>query len=139
MNKLFLLLFTLLILGSNGIIGAVVEQKAVTSQDNDNKNDVLTENDQRLYRWKNADDLWGYIDKTGQVVIPCQWKGAWEFCEGLALVKDNESKYGYIDKTGLLVIPCQWKYAYIFKDGLARVVDSDGNMHYIDNTAKIVK
>ncbi len=46
---------------------------------------------------------WGFIDKTGKVVIEPQFDDAWLFREGgLASVKIGD-KHGYIDKTGKYV------------------------------------
>ena len=55
---------------------------------------------------KNLSDLegeYGFIDKTGNVVIPCKWKGAGLFSEGLAPVQDDSGKWWTIDKTGKVV------------------------------------
>lgn len=46
---------------------------------------------------------YGFIDKTGKVVLPCQWKNAWPFREGLAQVEDFNGKKHKIDKTGKIV------------------------------------
>ena len=51
----------------------------------------------------------GFIDEVGNIVIPCKWKYAYDFSEGLAVVKDNNEKYGFIDKMGTVVIPCKWE------------------------------
>ena len=84
-------------------------------------------------------DKYGFIDKTGKVVIPCKWKDAWDFHEGLAPVKDANGKWGYIDKTGKLVIPCQWEDAGYFHEGRADVQDANGNWVEIDKTGKVVE
>ena len=48
---------------------------------------------------------WGYIDKTGQEVIPCKYDQANPFHEGLASVRISyDSGYGFIDTTGREVI-----------------------------------
>ncbi|HIO50413.1 TPA: WG repeat-containing protein [Candidatus Poribacteria bacterium] len=45
------------------------------------------------------DDKWGFIDKTGRVVIPLIYDYVEPFHEGLCrFLKDG--KYGFIDKTG---------------------------------------
>jgi len=45
---------------------------------------------------------YGYIDKTGKIVIEPKFDNAWSFSEGLARVKIDD-KDGYIDKTGKYV------------------------------------
>jgi len=47
---------------------------------------------------------WGFIDKTGKLVIPLVYDWVWDFSEGLAVVVQN-GKCGFIDKTGEVVIP----------------------------------
>ncbi|MDE7413690.1 MAG: WG repeat-containing protein, partial [Muribaculaceae bacterium] len=41
----------------------------------------------------------GFIDKSGELVIPAKYDDAWNFSDGLALVKIG-GKWGYIDKSG---------------------------------------
>lgn len=83
------------------------------------------------------DGLLGYVDKTGNVVIPCQWdQGAIGFSEGLAPVLKN-GKWGFIDETGKLVIPYQWLVVGAFHEGLS-CVKNDQGFGYIDKTGKIV-
>jgi hypothetical protein len=80
------------------------------------------------------DDKFGYIDRTGKIVIPAQFNRAENFSEGLATVEIGE-KYGCIDLNGNMVIPPQFNdYIYRFGNGLAKV-DRSG---YIDRTGKIV-
>jgi hypothetical protein len=53
-----------------------------------------------------VDGKWGYIDRTGTIVIPPQFGFAGSFSEGLArvLVGNMETgKWGYIDHTGAYV------------------------------------
>ena len=42
---------------------------------------------------------WGFIDKTGEVAIPCKYDAADSFNEGAAKVKFEEREFN-IDKTG---------------------------------------
>ena len=42
----------------------------------------------------------GYIDLTGRIVIPAQYKHAYMFIDGIALVQLEDESYAYIDKTG---------------------------------------
>jgi hypothetical protein len=85
------------------------------------------------------DGKYGYIDKTGKVVIPGKWELAANFSEGLAAVKDDNGKYGYIDKMGKLIIPCKWEDAGFFSKGLAPVMENLFISWYIDKTGKIVR
>lgn len=49
----------------------------------------------------------GAVDKTGKLVIPCQWAAMSRFGEGLACVRESEEgKEGYINAAGELVMPC---------------------------------
>jgi hypothetical protein len=89
---------------------------------------------------------WGYIDKTGQLIIPFKFDGAADFSEGLAAV-DMKEKTGYIDKTGKLVIPPRFISGFPFSEGLAMVIiRRSGQIErtplykygYIDKSGKVV-
>ena len=77
--------------------------------------------------------IYGYIDKTGKEVIPCQYANADNFSEGLAKVarlsNDGRYIYGYIDKTGKEIVPCKFYNAEKFSNGFALLA----NMHYLIN------
>ncbi len=75
---------------------------------------------------------WGYIDKTGREVIPCQYDWANPFHEGLASVRFSyDSGYGFIDTTGREVIRHRREIAVPgdFSEGLV-VVKNEGNDHF---------
>ena len=73
----------------------------------------------------------GYIDKTGNVVIPAQYKVAGNFHEGLAVVCEG-TKFGYIDNSGNMVIKPQFDYASNFRDGVAVFSNDFKQYGYID-------
>ena len=52
---------------------------------------------------QDANGKYGYIDKTGKVVIPCKWKDAGWFVGGSAFVIDDNGKRVMIDKTGKII------------------------------------
>lgn len=66
----------------------------------------------------------GYIDKSGKVIIAPQFFAAKDFADGLAAVRVEEtadSKYGYIDRTGRMVITPRFNQAGPFSEGLAPI------------------
>ena len=86
------------------------------------------------------DDRWGYMDKTGKLVIPPKYHDADFFHEDLARIK-MDNKWGYIDKEGKTVIHPQFNDAGNFSDGLARVQHGtllEKRWAFIDKTGKIV-
>ena len=54
-----------------------------------------------------VDGKYGFVDKTGTMVIPTQYEKVGVFSDGLAPVQLN-GRYGYIDRTGAMVIPLQY-------------------------------
>jgi predicted DNA-binding WGR domain protein len=92
---------------------------------------------------------WGFIDKTGKVVIQPQFDYAFGFSEGLVAVEIRTETtsmvrmWGYIDRTGKLVIKPQFSFAQGFRHGLAQVEIDDATSQerkfgYIDKTGKYV-
>ena len=79
---------------------------------------------------------YGYIHKSGVLVIPPRFEGAGVFSEGLAAVKLH-GKCGYIDKTGRLVIEPRFDAARPFFGSLARVNVGD-KCGYIDKAGRYV-
>ena len=82
----------------------------------------------------------GFADEQGKVVIPCTWKEAAEFREGLAPVCNDEDKWGYIDMEGNIVIPCEWRDANLFGSGFAEVYSYNDNYfsYYIDTKGNVI-
>lgn len=71
-----------------------------------------------------ADELWGYKDRQGKVVVEPKYFEAHDFKEGLALVRGSagqNGQYGYIDTHGNVVIPCTYYMAYDFNNDVALV------------------
>jgi hypothetical protein len=86
------------------------------SHDNNSERDTL-------YRFQ-QNDLWGFADVYGNIIIEPQYYGANPFSEGLSFVigtEDRPDKTGFIDLTGTLVIPHFATEAGIFSDGFAYV------------------
>ena len=79
---------------------------------------------------------YGYIHKSGVLVIPPRFEGGGIFSEGLAAVQ-LKGKCGYIDKAGHLVIPAIFDAAHPFSGGLAEVAFG-GKWGYIDKSGTYV-
>ena len=79
---------------------------------------------------------YGFIDKSGKVVIPIKYDDAWSFSEGLAEVSLNW-KYGFIDKSGKVIIPIKYDYAWSFSEGLAKVT-LNWKYGFIDKSGKVI-
>ena len=86
----------------------------------------------------NADFLNGFVDKTGRMVVPYQYKDVRGFSDGLAAVANADLLYGYLDKTGKEVIPCQYQAVEAFSGGVAAVENADHLWGVIDQTGKTV-
>ncbi len=83
---------------------------------------------------------WGYIDKTGKMVIPPQFETAYGFSEGLAAINSCDEAF-FIDKKGTKVVLGDFRYASSFAGGLSRVsVMTKGGLlwGYADRSGKMV-
>lgn len=85
---------------------------------------------------------WGFIDKTGKMVIEPQFGGRPVFSEGLAFVILKGGRIGFIDKTGAVVLKPDFALGNNFSNGLAWVQDSldfkTAKYGYIDKTGKVI-
>lgn len=95
---------------------------------------------------------WGFIDKTGRMVIAAQFDDVLRdqyggclpyshklfknFSEGLCAVRVG-NKWGYIDKTGKFAIEAKYDNAGTFSEGLG-CVRSGLKCGYVDKTGKLV-
>lgn len=87
-------------------------------------------------------ELYGYVDKDKNVVIPFSFERAHPFKEGMAVVR-KDGKYGYINTNGDLVVPFIYYNAVDFNEGVAHVF-KDGHPRknrfkgFIDKTGEQV-
>jgi len=65
---------------------------------------------------------WGFIDRSGKIIIQPQFEDTGDFSEGLAWVRPFDGKAGYIDKSGKLIIKPEFDAANSFSGGLAQVM-----------------
>lgn len=66
------------------------------------------------------ENLWGFIDKKGNMVIPAIFSTVSDFSEKLCAVEKDE-KWGFINKSGKTVIPFKFEDASPFNYGTAEV------------------
>lgn len=84
-----------------------------------------------------GDHRFGFINKTGKLVIGTNFREARAFSEGLSAVMNIERKWGYIDKNGKAVIPFQFEDAFSFSEGLACIL-TNGLFGFIDKSGKVI-
>ena len=80
-----------------------------------------------------AEEGWGYIDKTGKMVIKPQFLEAGTFNEGIAVVGvviDGKKVFGYIDNSGDWIINPQFSQASPLNEGTA-VVEKDNTLSWL--------
>ncbi len=78
---------------------------------------------------------YGYIDKSGKMVVKANYDYASEFSEGLARV-GKDGKYGFVNEKGKVIVPIKYLAASNFNYGLAVVKTVDNKSFFIDKTGK---
>ncbi len=86
---------------------------------------------------KNPAALWGFIDRKANEAIPCQYRLANDFSDGLSVVY-AKGRWGAIDTVGNIVIPIEYTQMGDFKEGKAWVNLTKGYKGYIDKTGKLL-
>jgi hypothetical protein len=84
---------------------------------------------------------WGFINKTGAIIIEPHFGEVSPFFNGIASIKSNH-KYGYIDKSGKVIVEPKYAYGHFFLGELAGVAfeeQSDGSgTSYINREGQVV-
>ena len=65
--------------------------------------------------------VWGYADKSGDIVIPFLYDNVTDFADGIAEVEIN-GKHGLIDKNGNVVLPIEYDWGFKFINGYSEIV-----------------
>jgi len=88
------------------------------------------------------DGKYGYIDRSGRIVIAPQFRSASPFSEGRATVQPAGpgGTIGYIDPSGALVISPRFSSAQEFSEGMAAVTTGgiDGRLSFIDRSGTVM-
>lgn len=82
--------------------------------------------------------LYGFINLDGQVIVPVQYKRAFNFSEGLAAVMTTDMLWQYIDPTGAVIIPPVYADAQSFSGGVAHVRLPGMHWQIIDTQGRLV-
>lgn len=76
-------------------------------------------------------ELYGFLNRKGEIAVPTKFQYVGFFNEGLAAVVEN-NLFGYIDKEGNYVIQPRFTGAGMFVDGLALVRNENDRWGFID-------
>ncbi len=94
-----------------------------------------------LAAFVNDKNLYGFVNKKGEVVINPQFKDVGYFSEDLCAVKNDKGEVGFIDKEGKLVINYQFQDFgtldfFAFHDDMCVVVGKNGKEGLINKEGK---
>lgn len=85
-----------------------------------------------------GDMRYGYIDKTGKIVIDAQYRQASGFANDRAVVLTEEKQYQIIDKSGALVKALDYAYVGDLAEGMLVYKDKDSIKYgYLDANGNI--
>ena len=90
-----------------------------------------------LADYESPSDRWGFIDTTGQLVIPAEYDQVAAFSQGMTAV-NKSGLWGYIDHAGREIIKPQFRSANAFHEGIARVKPFELSPCYVTTTGKII-
>ena len=81
---------------------------------------------------------YGFISKTGEIVIPLRYTEAKSFSNGLAAVKIGTSKWGFINMQGDLVIKNDYTSTKFFNNDVCMVQNAAFKWIYINKKGEIL-
>lgn len=80
---------------------------------------------------------WGYVDRTGEMVIEARYDVVYDFHCGRALVNTG-TDYAFVNHSGERVLESRALGATEFSEGLCAALDSSGEYGYIDTLGRKV-
>jgi len=84
-----------------------------------------------------TDNLWGYTEKSGAIVIPFQYEDASDFVDGMALVKYN-GKVGGINTHGKKILNFDYEAAQVLNNSNYLILKKEGKWGALDKKGKPV-
>jgi WG containing repeat len=83
--------------------------------------------------------LTGFMDETGQLVIPCIYDDVYSFAFGVTWVSENKDEgYYMINKKGERLTEKTWKKVGYFIEGFCAVYDEEGKMGFVNRKGEQV-
>jgi hypothetical protein len=133
---------------SDGLAWVVSENAAPTAIDKKGETKFTLQDAEEVRLFKDGlaafsmvneegDEKWGFVDKTGKVVINPQFKSVSNFSDGLCGVRNDDGKWGFINKEGTITINYQFDEANDFKKGKC-IVTSSNKDGVIDKDGKYI-
>lgn len=118
----------------NLVIDCIYEEAEIFTDNGlalvENKEGINDEG-QRTYRC-------GFIDETGQTVVPFEYTDASDYKNGYARVQ-KDGLWGFVDESGEEIIPCQYLQVGDFaSNGLAPVKNAEGLYGYINDKNEVI-
>ncbi len=86
---------------------------------------------------RQTDKKFGFINKQGDLIIPCNLNDASQFSEGLAYFS-SEEYHGYIDITGKIKINLGEYAGFAFSEGFAAVNNNKFQFGFINKNGELV-
>jgi len=112
-------------------------QKVLEKIEVEDESDTTCDNDLKLFPVKRYGE-WGFTNEKGSIVVPCKWKYAFNFSEGVAYVEDFNNNHFYVNKKGEIVLRSQWPWADAFIEGLARIRNENMKYGFMDKQGKVI-
>jgi WG containing repeat len=89
--------------------------------------------------WKEGQgSVYGYMDRTGQVVIKPRFSSPGPFREGLAGVCVKAGRCGFIDRKGKFVVPPKYGGTLPFSEGMAAVTNREELVGFVNKDGEEV-
>ncbi len=82
-------------------------------------------------------EKWGFVDKTGKIVINPQFKAVSYFSDGLCGVKSDDGRWGFINREGTITINYQFDETSDFRNNKC-IVMSSNKYGVIDKEGKYI-
>ena len=113
-----------------GLFLTVIACKPDSSSFSEEKAAYLADYEKPAYQW-------GYINTSGQIVIPADYDDVRQFSENKAAI-NKAGLWGYIESSGKMIIKPQFRSAYNFHENRARIKPFNQPEYYITPDGKII-